>query len=371
MITIRCSSLTLAMACPASVLDGGLRVDPVNEAGNVGSAAHEALRALVETGAVEWERIGEIAANHGADEQEVRMLCAQGTRLWRGIAGSFPAAVTEHGMYADLTDDHREFSPEVALVGHIDVLSPSTGAVLDWKTARVDHDYREQMLGYAALVLLDNDALDEVRATVAWVRDGEIEHHTLRRADLAGWIDRLTTALCGWNGEYHPGPQCTFCPRAHDCPAAHALVRRDAAALLDAAEPSLDLSTMEPARILALHERASSIARVADRVKDAIKAEGQARGPIDDGTHRLEIATSEKRELDPAAAWAVLESEGFTDDDFAAVVKLPVGAVEDRVAKKAGRGKGAGAVRALADKLEAAGAVHRRPSESLKLKRSA
>ena len=85
------------MACPASVLDGGLRVDPVNEAGNVGSAAHEALRALVETGAVEWERIGEIAANHGADEQEVRMLCAQGTRLWRGIAGSFPAAVTEHG----------------------------------------------------------------------------------------------------------------------------------------------------------------------------------------------------------------------------------------------------------------------------------
>lgn len=363
-ITVRCSSLPLAMVCPAAVLDGGLRVDPVNEAGNAGSAAHEALRALVEHGAVDWERIGEIAEKHGADAEEVRMLCAQGTKLWRLLKDSLSPATTEVPASATFGD--------VTLTGNMDVVGQDL-AVLDWKTARVDHNYREQMLGYAALMLASDADLSGCRATLAWLRDGEVEHHTLWRKDLQTWADRLVSTLAGYDGRtYNPGPQCAFCPRAHDCPGAHALVRRDVAVLLGVGEASVDLSTLDAESILTAHERAGMIARVADRVKAAIKAEVKARGgAIEAGGARLEIETGTKRELDAELAWPVLASAGFTDPDFAAVLTLGVGKVEKRAAEKAGRGNGAAAVRTLNEQLEAAGAMRRKPTESLERKRSA
>lgn len=364
MIKLRCSDLPLAMACPAAVLDGGLRVDPVNPAAAVGSAAHDALRALVEQGAIEWERIGEIAANHGADVEEVRMLCAQGTRAWREIGGYFRSPETEVALAATLGNGR------VRLTGHLDV-SALEGAVADWKCGRVDASYREQLLAYAALRLLDDPELREAHAFVVWVREGEVERHDLRRADLAAWEERIVAALSEWDGEYHPGPQCRHCPRAHDCPAATALARRDVAVVAGFCEP-VDLSQLDAEALLDLHERTARVGDMSDRLKAALKAEVSARdGLVAAKGRSLIIETIAKREIDPLAAWPVLEAAGFGDTDFAACMTLGVGKVESRVAEKAGRGKGAGAVRALGEQLEAAGALRRKTTDILKARRSA
>ena len=73
--------------------------------------------------------------------------------------------------------------------------------------------------------------------------------------------------------------------------------------------------------------------------------------------HVHESQTTRRRELDPQKAWGVLDGIGFTESDFAAVIKMPISKVEKRVGEMAGRGNGAAAKRDLAAKLELAGAI--------------
>ena len=363
-IWLRCSALPLAYLCAGSVRDGGLRVDPVHEAAGAGSAAHEAMPSLVETSAVEWDRIDEIAANHGADPSEVRMLVALGAKLWATVRHFFPLSATEVPLSAEVT-------PGVMLTGHADVCTTigDIAHVADWKTGRVDKSYREQMLGYAALVILNDADVTEAQTMILWVRDGDVEQYTLRRADLDAWRQRLISTVVEWDGTYRPGSHCHGCPRAHDCPAARSLVRRDVAALIGAEEP-IDLSALTPAQKVALHEVERRVAQLAARVHEAIVQDVREHGAIEADGVRLALETREVRELDPAGAWPVLEAQGFADEDFAAVMDLRLGRIEKRVAERAGIGKGASAVRALREQLEAAGAVRRREEQRLERRRT-
>jgi hypothetical protein len=363
MLRLRASRAPLAFQCPAALHSTGILVDETNDAATLGTAAHTLLAELARAGEIPWDRVPETAQQYGVDSDELRMLCAMGRKLWEAVRESFPAPLVEVPLSAEIAG--------VLLTGHADLISvsESVARVGDWKTGRKDTDYREQLAAYATLVLLDNPELEECTATILWVRDGEIENYTLTRESMRDWLARVESQVAQWDGVYRPGPHCRYCPCSHECAAANALARRDVAALLNV-DVAAELALMPPAQIIALHQRAANVASIAYRVREAIREHVRANGAIVADGHQLTITEQQKRQLRPAEAWSVLEAAGFSDEDFAACVKLSVTKVEDRVAKKAPPRKGAAAKRALAAELEQANAIEWKTEERLALKRA-
>lgn len=367
--TLRASRMPLAFKCPGSTVPPALPVSEDGYEGAVGTAVHEVLRTLAERDYVDWEAIPAVAAAHSVNADDVFPLVRMAAKLWSTtvLRETFGGAMTEVPLTAQVGS--------YLLTGHADllVIRERVARAADWKTGRVDSDYSAQMRSYAALVLLENLDLLEATVTVIWIRDSEIENYTMTRAGLKDWLAELRAKVIEWDGVFHPGSHCKYCPRSHECDASNALVRRDVAAMrdMDVAERiETSLSLMKPDAIIELHRQAQSVVDVGMRVRDAIKAHVLARGDVVGNGVRLTIETQQRRELDAAKAWAVLEEFGFESVDFAACIDLHVSRVEKVAAQRAGKGKGAAAVRALGERLTTAEAVQVKEQHYLKARRA-
>ena len=368
LVTLRCSALPLAFRCPASIRPSTLPLNESNDAAVLGTAVHEALRSVVETGSLDWAAVPDIAQRHGVAEDDVRALAAMGAKLWPQIAASFEGALSEVEVSA-------EVAPGVWLTGHLDGIARRLRVArgLDWKTGRRDRDYAHQMKGYASLLLLEDPELEEVTLTVVWLRTGEVESYTCRRPDADAWVAELVRAVIQWDGVYHPHDECPHCPRSHECAASNALARRDIAAIADkviVARVESELSLMSPAEIVEVVKKAAMVQGYAERVRQAVRAHVMKHGDVVADGIRLTIDTEERRDIDTLKAWPVLEAAGFDDQDFAESLTVRISRAEKVVAKKAGRGKGATAVRELKAALEKAGAIEIKEIHKLTEKRA-
>jgi PD-(D/E)XK nuclease superfamily protein len=370
---IRCSALPLAFTCPGSVrAPAAVPVNAQNDAADVGTAGHDGLARLVRTGEIDWDAVPELAKEHDVDVDELRVLLALGQKLWLKVRDSFPSATPEL--------DLSHVIGRVRLTGHPDILgmSATTANIGDWKLGRLDSDYREQLRGYMALVLLKHEVLTRASACVLWVRDGDGEGYEMDRAGLYAWLQRVENEIVQWDGVFHPGTHCQYCPRSHECSAANALARRDfaivadedLAAQLEDTESLREAIRKEPEKFVRLLERADFAAKVAERVRSAIKEEVTRAGDLVGGGKRVKLQMSEKRHLQVWPAFPVLQEE-LGDEELATVINISIAKVEDVVRKKAGKGQGAAAVRALAAKLEEVGAVETRAIANLVVRREA
>lgn len=350
-IRLRCSALPLAFRCPGSVRQSDLPINDTSEAALLGTAAHKGLETLVERGAVDWHSVPALAKRYQVDEDELRFLLSQGTKLWAQVKDSFPNPLVE------LELSHEGDGWE--LTGHADILGRGATAVHvgDWKSGYLDGDYREQILGYCGLALLDDRSALSASAGVLWLRELEYEHHSMQRTELDGWVERIETKIVGWDGTYRPGPHCGYCHRSHECPARNALARRDVAALANVDLTDETLSQLTNEQWINLVEMAADVSKIADRVRGLARERVLRHGDISDGKRRLTVVTEERRSLDPIKAFPVLTEAGFGDEDMAQVISMSASKAEDVVAKRAPRGKGAAAVRQLREQLEAAEAI--------------
>lgn len=355
-IRLRCSALPLAFRCAGSVRRGTLVIDERNEAADTGTAAHEGLATAVAAGRVDWEGLPELALRHGVYERELRALVAMGAQLWEQLKDSFPNASTEVAL------SHEEET--FVLTGHVDVLGFSAGTahVGDWKGGRLDKDFAEQLMGYAALVLLTYPDVERATAGIMWIREQDYEHYTMGRHLLAKWLERLRDEVVNWDGTFKPGTHCAHCHRSHECPAANALVRRDVAVIADKAlvasvEDEAALAAMAPEAIIDVLLKADLVRKHAERVRDAVRQHVMKHGPLVARGHKLVLQHEERRSLDTWAAFPVLEAAGIEDRDMASIIDVSISKAEELVAQKAGKGKGAAAKRALREALEEAGAV--------------
>lgn len=368
LLEVRASALPLAFTCPGSAQPPTVPAADASYPARLGSAVHQVLRGLAETGQVPWTEVNGAADRWGVSADEVSVLCGLAQKLWPSIAASFPEAISEVPLSA-------EISRGLMLTGTADLVSVRgrTARILDWKTGRKDRNYAHQVKGYAALVLAEDHELDSASATIVWLRDQAIENYTMTRAAMTEWASGLAEQLLSWDGIFHPGGHCMECPRSHECAAANALVRRDISMFSSealAASMEADLAKMAPADVIELLRKADTVAYFAGRVRSAVKAHVLANGDIVGDGSRLTIESQDRRELDPIAAWPVLEAAGLTGEELAACVDVHISRIEGTVAKKAGRGKGAAAVRELTAKLEEATAVHRKQTQILKEKRT-
>jgi hypothetical protein len=365
---LRASSMPLAFKCAAALRPEGVRINPANDAADVGTAAHECLQPLAERGVIEWDDIEGIAKKHGADPEETRILCALAYKLWPEVAESFRGALSEVPL-------SLEVAPGITLTGHVDLLTitDTVARAADWKTGRKDSDYAHQMKAYGALILLSDAQLTEVTITVLWVRDQEIENYTMNRAQARAWVRELLEKVVEWDGVYRPGRHCEYCQRSHECAAVAAMVRRDLAALADPelmARVDGQLAQMTPSEIVDVFDKADFVIGFAERVRAAVKSHVERTGDVVASGKRLTVVTETRREVDPLLAWPVLENAGFGDTDFAAAMTLSASKIEKRIAEKAGRGNGAVAVRAIKQALEDAHAVGSREIKKLQAKRA-
>lgn len=360
---LRASGMDTAMACPGSARAPCIRIRETSEPAELGTAAHLVYQDLVETGIVHWSHLPALAERYSVDETDLRVLAAQGQKLWYQVRDAFPSPFCEVALGPVAIGD-------ATLTGHVDVVSivDSEARICDWKTGRKDADYRHQMRAYGALVLAEHPELVSATTTLLWVRDGEVETNTMTREQAERWLHRVQTHVVDWNGTYCPGTHCQWCASWYECKAAHAMTRAAVSAIIEA--PADQLAAMTPADIVQLYQRASLVGNVADKVRDALREHVKHVGPVEANGQRLEIAIEERRELDPMAAWPVLEGAGFGDAEFAQVLKISASETEKLVAARAGRGRGAAAVRELKAALDNAGAVKLNQISKLTLRRA-
>jgi hypothetical protein len=363
---VRCSALPLAFACAASLRRVEVRIDPVNPMGEHGTAAHDVMHQLVDMNAETLFEVdlAALAQRHGVDEEQLRIAAFGGLKIWKQIRHLYPNAQGEIALQHTITitaPDGTELV--ITLSGHPDLLSVE-GALArggDWKFGRVDHDFREQMLGYCVLVFLNYPGVERVEWATYWMRESDVEYHSMTRAELGPWLERFAERIAAWDGTYRPGAQCTYCPRSHECPAAIATWKREVQALADG--PMLALVEAEarevPARALGdFFARVKAIGVLCDRARDAVRLRvEQAGGSVDlgDGTE-LRLNETNRRTLDVAKAWPVLQA-AVPGGDMTPYLDVSLSKVESAVAKEAGRGKGAEAKRQLTKELEAVGAL--------------
>src|SRR3990172_4147225 len=138
---IRARSPPGGLLCPGSWRPGELRISPYRGEGALGSACHEVLARVVEQDMMILEAldIPATAQRWGVEVEELRILCAFGLQAYRQLRDVIEGAEVEAELVTEL-------APGTVLTGHIDVLKidheKGKAVFLDWKTGRVDRDYR-------------------------------------------------------------------------------------------------------------------------------------------------------------------------------------------------------------------------------------
>lgn len=364
LLTVRCSSLTLAAQCTPSLDAPAVRVESDDEAARVGTAVHAVLAGWIRGDTLS---VREAASRQRVDADEVGSLAGLAWKHWSGsLSRHFPAPFVEQELYANF--------PGIRLEGHADVLSlpePATLHVLDWKTSRLDEDYTDQLRGYCLLGLLQHPDAETARACLVRVRQQAADWFEWTRAELWAWWEELAPRLV--NGEtYRPGRHCGYCPRFLECPAGGQLLSRAAYDLitLDAVPDDLPIPLgqwlVEGLGLVRMLEVRCAWFR--ELVKAQVRQAGGRLACSDGGEIALE--PHERSAIDYPTGYRVLCEAVGGHDPLQKLLRLNNGEVEDAVrALAAPKQKGA-AVKQLYDRLEQAGAILRHTSERLEVRRS-
>lgn len=361
MIRLAASSMARAFACPPSVMADTIRVSVTNDAGNTGSAAHEAMEAVVAAG---YPDLDQIADRWGVDRDELGRLTWYGMQTWRELEPSFKNPRTEVS--------HQLQTEHFLLRCRIDLETPPARVVhgLDWKFGRVDGDYYHQLAANAACIILAPESIvEEAVMTIVWAREQQAETYTFTRESCRAWIADVESRVIGREG-YRVGPQCTYCPRSHACEAMIAMAKRDVGIFSNVElrdKITNGLVDMTAADIVSMVRRGKIVVGAFEAFLDAVRRLVETQGPLDSGDgHLLKLVEENgRREIDTTKAWPILTQE-FTPAELRTILIPSATKMDKLAAEKAGRGNGAAAKRALHDNLVAADALTQGTIQKLK-----
>jgi hypothetical protein len=359
---LRCSSLPRAFACPPSVVGDALEVRVGGAEGEMGNAGHEAMTGVVDDEPLDLDAIG---ARWGTDRDELGRIVWYGRKVWEEIGRHFRAPLRrEVALRVEIGD--------LTLVGHADLLDGGTDVVngLDWKFGWLDLDYYDQVAGYATcLILAPRSQVREVRMTVVWARDQQVETYRFDRARCEAWVEGLRQRVLARPGAYRVGPQCTWCPRSHACEAMQARARQDVAIFGNVAlrdQIAAGLENLPQEEVVSMLRRGKVVVTAYESFREAVRRLVETNGPIDSGDgHVVRIVEENgRRQIDTERAFNILKEE-FTPKEMNQIFEARPSVMDEIAAKKAGRGNGAAAKRALQDRLVAAGAIEQKPVRKL------
>jgi len=271
----RCSALPRIMACPASATKPKVRIDSDNVAGRIGSAVHKALAMAYLSGVPD---LPAIAAEYRVTPEDITSLFWIGKNRLGEYADALDVHRIEHGLVRDVP------GTDITLTGTADLFGltktePPLPFVWDYKSGSQSTNHRDQLIGYA--FLLYGEEYATVKIMTAWLRANEVQIDNITPADIAAWLERLQHAI-KHPRTFRPGDHCGYCPRAHECKARTALIRKSAGDFLAIADK---MKALTPETLAANYTRAKLLEKVLKQfdatLKDALVYHGEL--PMGDG----------------------------------------------------------------------------------------
>ncbi|MDD4888898.1 MAG: DUF2800 domain-containing protein [Phycisphaerae bacterium] len=350
---IHCSRLPLAFQCPGSLrppVDMELVADEEGEdPAAMGTAGHEIMADVAIGDLDELPDVSLYADLFEVDPDDLGMLAGRAMKCWRELK-----------PYMPLPRRVEETLQAPQMVGTPDVwgLYGRTARLVDYKFGRLDLDHREQLAGYAYMICsgFDPGVVETVEAVVVLVREGAMRKFVWTPGELRQWRRRLDDEVVQWDGRFHVGGHCRFCPRQFHCPARTAMIQSTIESLVHMEMPT-DLTT--GAAILDLYGRIKVVSQAVEQFKSYCRQQLEAGRKIDDGNGRsLTLASRGRDAIDARLAWPIL-SRVLTEDELAASATINKGRMLEAVAGKA-PARARGRARAeMMEALEQAGAVSR------------
>jgi hypothetical protein len=340
---IRCSSLPRIAACAAAADPPAVRVEPDRGPADLGSAFHEVMAKAITGHAI---HVDDTAAEHNVDAAELHRLAGWGLRIWdRSLRHFFPDPVVEMG--AGFSEGGVLLTGTPDLVSYVD----NEIRILDWKTGWLDADASQQLKGYGFLkwqeTLGQARTFDQVRLTKLGVRRQVADTLVWSDGELSGWWQWLKRHLADRSAN-RPGHYCGRCPRALECDGhlqqirALAIVSTDPCIVAESPADRLAVGVLWARQVAKRCEQFLEAARA------HVEAQGGAYGP-------LVLRQGTTRSIDMTRAFPTLyEDPGL--DRLLPLLKIGKDALEAEIKKDFPRGQKGAAVKALHERLEAAGA---------------
>ena len=350
MKTLRASSAPLYAKCPAAAWgeDDQIAVNPIDDAGTIGTAAHECAANIVKG---EDPQVETVAQKHGLNpvqKKELYFLASSARKFWEEYASMFPDPSPEAAGF------HAGWS------GHADVYSwsPEFVRILDWKTTRLEHvNYYWQMMAYLWLLPVELRDDQQYQYVIYYLRDESVEISPLFSAKhIKDETQKMLRAVDGWDLKtYAPGGHCHYCPRSLCCPALQTQLSRTADAVLTEHDLQQRIGALADHDCVNLYERIGQLEKALTQAKDIIKLRAE-KAPLIDNDRQLVLRDRELQTIDARKAWPIMAAE-LEPNELAPAISVSKTALLAAIGKKHPKGEKKQAKEDLMARLEEAGAV--------------
>lgn len=330
-----------AFECPSSSREADPHFDAPTEAGDLGTAVHEALQ-LYSAG--ERVPLKELAMKHRVERDDLGILYHYGKRAYDALVRHFPsprAEVDVEGPVSMGTVDLFQDDPE-----------NDRHVYLDWKSGRIRKNHDRQLQGYASAGRETFGRREKYTTVTVWLRFNEYEVVNHDNESLDQFERDYERVLEESANRYSPGEWCGYCPHQLTCRAFEGWKRSGAMVLVESAGTDIT-----PDLLARLYPQAMEVEKALKVFKKAVRLELQNGDLPLSEKKALHLGSVRRFQIDPQRAWPVLKKLGFSDDEINRTLSMRKSKIEEVIAEKAAHGlKAKKKARALED-LEEAGAL--------------
>ena len=293
-LTVRASSMPLAMVCPGSVRGGlGVAVDPYHPASETGVCAHEVFRQIADEELDDLpDSFEQTCSSYSVSADDLRPMMHTVLRCWQSIRSEYPNSIGEQQMSAQIV-------PGLTVTGRPDRYSlvkdgnTTIIRVFDLKSGFLDTDAQNQIRTYWALVWSTVDGPVKFQADLCRPRLDAHDQMAWSEATMLKWLGRVRDEVYQWDSVYRPGSHCYRCPLALACEARDKMMAgmaKDIASTSESSPVRLAMihlnSTNLKQRMAAgeylhrLMEMGKTISERCDSIREVIKRTAKDSGPV-------------------------------------------------------------------------------------------
>lgn len=358
-ITIRCSSLPMAYACPASIVPD-IKIKKEHSWTRGGNAGHAVAEKIVKNDLDDIPEINAIATKYDVEEDELRQTAYSVLGAWKLLRDEVKMISVEEPLKCSYLD--------VELTGHPDFIGKGINGelvVLDWKTGYLEGDYTAQLVGYAILAHSKYSEMKftKVKVITVFTQSKTIDQKTMAWEEIYGLADLMLNKIKKQQDVYNPGEACKYCPRKFSCEAKAKMINNFGIALIEKHELIGDTD------IGKLYDRCKLLTDELKDFKDFLKSHIISNGDIEAQDGRIfTTVRTKKQAVDYEIAFDYI-ADNFTYAERLTFIKVSktdlLKAVMDRAAY---RMKGADAKRVM-EELKSIEAVKISYSEKLTVRK--
>jgi len=372
-IKLRSSALPRIGVCGGSAVVPGIVLDISDIPAELGSAVHDVCMVMAREGLTTIPELSPFLEKYPGIMKEglfedFKILCYCAAKLLNKIRERVNITFIEMKVKATLGPWSLTGTPDIGgetmnKEGEVEGLD-----VLDYKSGRNQHCYRDQLMGYLYSLMVLRPTAKWGRAAVAWIRDQVIVpirstvtgKTKISREEIMAWAEDMIEHVK--RGAYTPGEACYFCPSAPDCKARETFlvgIKRDLM--------SKDMQDFTPEKLGSMWEGVSLLKKSWGAYDKLIKKTVDDKGSIViNKNYCLQYRIEPQKEILPTEKGISVIMEYFDIKELQGIldflngwkaVKIGKGKLEDAIGDYAPKGKKGKDITAMIENLDAAGAI--------------